>query len=122
MRQRRFDAAGAAPRRLVLKRLPLFTASRFPFWSVFAQISMIDKPSDQPSRLPRTDAAMDALAWAAKVAERADTTRPTLDALGREDFESAMRADARKVRGYLDRVVMGSDPEAGLRTRNQEET
>jgi poly(A) polymerase len=83
---------------------------------------MIDKPSDQPIGIgtpPRTDAAMDALAWAALVAERAGDggaaiTRPPLENLARDDYESAVRADARKVRGYLDRVVMGSDPEGGL--------
>jgi poly(A) polymerase len=34
--------------------------------------------------------------------------------LTRADFEAALRIDPMKVRGYLDRVMMGSDPEAGL--------
>jgi poly(A) polymerase len=71
----------------------------------------------------RTDAAMDALAWAAAMAEGAegsepagagDALRPPVSDLTRADFEAAMRVDPTKVRGYLDRVMMGSDPEAGL--------
>lgn len=85
----------------------------------------------------RIDEAMDALAWAAATAEREpepiDDAPPRRAGAGagretspatrigippcmptRDDFEAALIKDPRKVRGYLDRVIMGSDPESGL--------
>jgi poly(A) polymerase len=65
------------------------------------------------------DAVMDALDWAAAVAEHGPE-RETFEASaaparpGREDWDAALAQDATKVRGYLDRVIMGSDPESGL--------
>lgn len=66
---------------------------------------------------------MDALAWAAATAERepAPSAVPSAAAIGappsmptKEDWQAAITVDVTKVRSYLDRVIMGSDPEGGL--------
>ena len=59
------------------------------------------------------DRAMDALAGAAATAERAANAHEIVTASA-EDFRAALRVDAKTVRSFLDRVVMGDDPEAGL--------
>lgn len=94
---------------------------------------MIDE-LNKPQGQGEADAAMDALAWAAVTAERdrplAERERererdrrgePPQTRIGippcyptRDDFSAAMSVDPTKVRGYLDRVLMGADPEAGL--------
>jgi len=85
-------------------------------------------PSNDARDAERPDAtpAMDALAWAATVAERErrevrdrDSAQPPQGPIPpcfpkRSDFDAAVAIDPRKVRDYLDRVVMGSDPEGGL--------
>ena len=59
---------------------------------------------------------MDALAIAAATAERSpDAGAPPVIVVARpEDFRAALDVDAKRVRSYLDRVVMGAEPEAGL--------
>ena len=64
---------------------------------------------------PRLDRAMDALARAAAVAEGASPTPlAASEAATPEDLRAAVRLDRKAVRGCLDRVVMGEDPEGGL--------
>ncbi|MFO0671723.1 MAG: HDIG domain-containing protein [Polyangiaceae bacterium] len=93
---------------------------------------MVDEPKkEEPLVRPDADAAIDALAWAAATAERdrpperpdarAARGAPEPTRIGipptyptQHDFALALEKDATKVRGYLDRVVMGRDPEAGL--------
>ncbi len=66
-----------------------------------------------------TGRAMDALEQAVRVAERKEV-RPGEPGGGlllfaeRDEFAELARLDARALRGCLDRVVMGSDPESGL--------
>jgi poly(A) polymerase len=72
--------------------------------------------TENPST-PSVDRAMDALEFAARVAEqgralREATTPPP--SLTLEDFAKAAELDAAKTRERLDRVMMGSDPDAGL--------
>jgi poly(A) polymerase len=64
----------------------------------------------------KADRAMDALAMAAVVAERSSGAAdpPAMLIAEPSDFRAALDLDAKRVRGYLDRVVMGEDPEAGL--------
>ncbi len=66
-----------------------------------------------PGTTPSADAAMDALARAAAVAEESAAAGAALSA-ALDDFRAAFAKDPKKVRGYLDRVVMGRDPEGGL--------
>ena len=63
----------------------------------------------------RADAAFDALEAAALAAEKGhwDEVVPTLHPA---DMDAAMRLDVDAVRGRLDRVMMGADPELGLDT------
>ena len=55
---------------------------------------------------------MDALALAAYAAESGQTR--SIVAATTIDFDAALKVDPKKVRGLLDRVVMGQDPELGL--------
>jgi len=64
-----------------------------------------------PPPAVKADRAMDALSEAASRAE--GSPRCVIPA-SVDDFRSALAVDPGKVRGYLDRVVMGNDPEAGL--------
>ena len=59
------------------------------------------------------DLAMDALELAAQTAERGQAPSAWLRA-GIADYRAAAAKDAMAVRGRLDRVVMGQDPEIGL--------
>jgi poly(A) polymerase len=59
------------------------------------------------------DRAMDALEFAAKVAEQGRLWTPPA-ALTGEDFAKAAELDPKRMRDRLDRVMMGSDPDAGL--------
>jgi len=61
---------------------------------------------------PSADRAMDALALAAYAAESGQTR--SIVAATTIDFDAALKVDPKKVRGLLDRVVMGQDPELGL--------
>ncbi len=61
---------------------------------------------------PSADRAMDALALAAFSAETGQTRYVVPAKVA--DFEAALALDPAKVRGLLDRVVMGQDPELGL--------
>lgn len=61
------------------------------------------------------DRAMDALELAASAAETGRLSQ-MVQALSPGDVKAALRLDAKKVRGTLDRVVMGGDPELGLDT------
>ncbi len=78
-----------------------------------------DPPASQSVRNapPSLDRAMDALEWAAGVAESrellaSDGSAPvSVDA---EDVKAAAKLDPAAVRARLDRVMMGTDPEAGL--------
>ncbi len=74
----------------------------------------LDRPSpSKPREAPDArDRAKDALEQAAAVAE--GKPAGALIKATREDFEALARLDASALRGPLDRVVMGSDPEAGL--------
>lgn len=58
------------------------------------------------------DRAMDALAYVAAASEGAANVAPPT-ATG-EDFRAAIEKDAKRVRGFLDRVIMSNDPELGL--------
>jgi poly(A) polymerase len=58
---------------------------------------------------------MDALEAAAVAAEKGTLGAPVQLITG-EDLQAATRLDAKAVRGRLDRVVMGGDPELGLDT------
>ncbi len=78
------------------------------------------KPPDQPQEAPQSpearlslDRAMDALEFAAHVAEAGQVADPGLR-MTREDFLAAANLDPKAVRARLDRVIMGSDPESGL--------
>ncbi len=62
---------------------------------------------------PNLDNAMDALARAAECSEQGREVG-VADACGKVDIEAAMAKDRVKVRAYLDRVIMGLDPEIGL--------
>lgn len=74
---------------------------------------MNSEPTPPPlQEPPKADRAMDALASAAVSAERGEKTELVLALPA--DYEAAMALDAVKVRGFLDRVVMGKDPELGL--------
>jgi len=64
-----------------------------------------------PPHAASADRAMDALAEAAARAKGAPRCVVPASV---DDFRSALTVDPRKVRGYLDRVVMGEDPEGGL--------
>jgi poly(A) polymerase len=57
---------------------------------------------------------MDALAHAAVVAEAAEGRETSIVVPTVEDMRAALVLDPAKVRSYLDRVVMGEDPESGL--------
>ena len=57
---------------------------------------------------------MDALAHAAVVAEVAEGRASSIVVPTVEDMRAALLLDPAKVRSYLDRVVMGEDPESGL--------
>lgn len=61
---------------------------------------------------PNLDRAFDALEFAAAVAEGSAKSQPTLALPA--DFVEAAKLDPAALRLRLDRVVMGSDPEAGL--------
>jgi poly(A) polymerase len=61
----------------------------------------------------RLDLAMEALELAATAAERAEEPRVWVRAEA-DDFRAAITKDPAVVRAYLDRVVMGFDPEIGL--------
>ncbi|MBK6692658.1 MAG: HDIG domain-containing protein [Myxococcales bacterium] len=62
----------------------------------------------------KPDAAIDALAWAAARAEESAEGEAAAPTSTREDFGAALLHAPDKVRAYLDRVVMGRNPEAGL--------
>ncbi|NOU31756.1 MAG: HDIG domain-containing protein [Polyangiaceae bacterium] len=81
------------------------------------------KTPDQPQEAPQLqeahaplDRAMDALEFAAHVAEAAEAGQVADPGLRmtREDFLAAANLDPKAVRARLDRVIMGADPEAGL--------
>jgi poly(A) polymerase len=72
-------------------------------------------PETEPPTDGNADRAMDALELAASAAEKGQLVQP-VQALTPEDVKAALRVDPRKVRGVLDRVVMGDDPELGLDT------
>lgn len=81
------------------------------------------KTPDQPQEAPQSqeahqplDRAMDALEFAAHVAEAAEAGQAADPGLRmtREDFLAAANLDPKAVRARLDRVIMGADPEAGL--------
>ena len=61
------------------------------------------------------DRAMDALELAAVAAEKGHLVQ-MVQVITAKDLEAATRLDAKAVRGRLDRVVMGQDPELGLDT------
>jgi poly(A) polymerase len=67
-----------------------------------------------PGSMPNPDLAMDALEQAAACAEAKARVAGAIAGVTRQDFEEAVRRDAKAVRSRLDRVVMGEDPEAGL--------
>jgi poly(A) polymerase len=71
-----------------------------------------NRPEAPPALPPSADRAMDALAAAAASAESGD--KKEIAPASTSDFDAAMKLDAVKVRGLLDRVVMGRDPELGL--------
>ena len=62
---------------------------------------------------PNVDLAMDALELAAQTAERGQAPASWLHATV-DDYRAAALKDGARVRGRLDRVVMGADPELGL--------
>lgn len=68
------------------------------------------RPPDAP---PSVDRAIDALEQAALSAERGTVVGAPLT-MTQEDFRAAAQLDRAAVRGRLDRVVMGEDPELGL--------
>ncbi|WP_394829911.1 HDIG domain-containing metalloprotein [Pendulispora albinea] len=72
----------------------------------------IATPQELQQLPPSADRAMDALSLAAFAAESSQT-RHIVPATA-SDFEAAIKLDSVKVRGLLDRVVMGQDPELGL--------
>jgi poly(A) polymerase len=57
---------------------------------------------------------MDALEQAAACAEARASVAAAIAGMTTDDFREAVRLDASAVRARLDRVVLGSDPEAGL--------
>jgi poly(A) polymerase len=67
---------------------------------------------------PVADRAMDALEQAAQTAEHGSLVGSPLT-LSSEDFVAAVKLDARAVRERLDRLMMGTDPEAGLDALHQ---
>jgi poly(A) polymerase len=66
----------------------------------------------KPQLPANADTAMDALALAAESAERGVRGGPVSST--EADVRAALEIDPKKVRGYLDRVIMSSDPELGL--------
>jgi poly(A) polymerase len=62
---------------------------------------------------PRVDRVFDALE-AAAVAAEGGRIPPLIERPATEEFAAAAKLDAKAVRGRLDRVVMGPDPERGL--------
>ena len=62
---------------------------------------------------PHPDRAIDALEQAALASERGVAPALAVPATA-VDFRAALKGDPRAVRGPLDRLVMGNDPEAGL--------
>lgn len=77
--------------------------------------AMPEMPSKIPAPTRQSDAArvMDALEIAATSAERGRLSR-ALEPLPQEDVRAALERYPVDVRGKLDRVVMGADPEIGL--------
>jgi poly(A) polymerase len=76
-------------------------------------------PSKGESVVPalpgRADRAMDALEMAAVAAEKGHLVE-VVQVITADDLKAAVELDAKAVRGRLDRVVMGGDPELGLDT------
>lgn len=68
-----------------------------------------------PAPAGNADRAMDALEHAAVAAEKGRLVE-VVQAVSPEDLKAAMRIDPAAVRGRLDRVMMGDDPELGLDT------
>ncbi len=66
----------------------------------------------KPQLPANADSAMDALACAAESAERG--ARGGAIVSSEADVRAALEIDPKKVRGYLDRVIMSNDPELGL--------
>src|SRR5258708_3624473 len=63
--------------------------------------------------VPDVDRVFDALEAAALAAEGRASAQ-VIERVGTDDFRAAVKLDPRAVRGRLDRVVMGEDPERGL--------
>jgi poly(A) polymerase len=75
-------------------------------------------PPETQNPTPTTgnaDRAMDALELAAVAAEKGRLVQ-MVQVVSLEDLHAALRVDPKAVRGKLDRVVMGEDPELGLDT------
>lgn len=72
-------------------------------------------PPDRAPAPGNADRAMDALELAAVAAEKGRLVQ-MVSAVSMDDLREALRVDTRAVRGKLDRVMMGEDPELGLDT------
>src|ERR1700689_1531046 len=79
---------------------------------LFTMTTSTLSPEPKPMLPPNVDLAMDALAFAAESAERGERTAPRSST--EADVRAAFEKDPTKVRAYLDRVIMGNDPELGL--------
>jgi poly(A) polymerase len=86
-----------APRRAEPRRMPPET----------------NPPQNDPGTPPDADRAMDALEIAAASAEKGRLVE-VVPSLTADDIRAAFRIDPVAVRGRLDRVMMGEDPELGL--------
>jgi poly(A) polymerase len=72
-------------------------------------------PETNPTTPGSADRAMDALELAAIAAEKGRLVH-MVQQVSMEDLREALRIDTKAVRGKLDRVMMGEDPELGLDT------
>lgn len=71
--------------------------------------------TEPPATTGDADRAMDALDLAALAAEKGHLVQ-VVEPVSSDDLKEALRLDPRRVRGALDRVMMGADPELGLDT------